>query len=130
MDYFAEGQAGVAAEFVVAADLGAPFVMFAAAGDGVEPEAPVAGFLAAVQAEEMVVDLADEFCGQTGGTVGMLPTQIGPGDVMENGGPDPFAAETAPVARFGGEHGEGDGRERHDSSISVKGSFVVQEQPL
>lgn len=61
--FAAQGQAGVAAEFVFVADLRSPLVVFAAAGDGVEPQAAVPRFLSAEQSEEVVVDLADQFFG-------------------------------------------------------------------
>src|SRR5436190_11293705 len=102
-------QTGDAPQLVVATDLRTPFVVPAAARRGVEPQAALGRFLATEETSEMLVNFANELCGESGRAKGMLVVPIGPRGVQSHWRSVPLAAQAAGVAVCGLQHVESNG---------------------
>src|SRR5262245_22500679 len=102
----AQRQARRTAQLVVAAHLGTPFIMPAAACGGIEPQATLLRFLAAEEPCEMLVDLANEVVREPGRTKRVIRFESGPHRIERHGRADSLTAQPATVAGFGIEHGE------------------------
>jgi len=81
----AQHQAGTAAEFIIAADLRTEFVVLAALGGGVVPQALLLRFLAAGQTRKMLINFRGQFDREIRGAVRMLIPPTGPCRIQQDG---------------------------------------------
>ncbi len=102
--------AGRASQFVVAAHLGAPFIVPAAPSHGVEPQAALLRFLATEQPQKVFVDLVDQILRQAFRSEWMTALKPRPRGIERDRRPDSFATQAAAVAGLRFEHFEQDSR--------------------
>lgn len=116
----AGGQTFPSAQFVVATNLGPPFVVLAQAGLRVVPDAGFGRFLAAVHPKKGPVNLGDEMFGQSRRPEGVRPLKLRVGDVIDRWRSDPEATESTASAGFRFEHGQLNVEDAHDCVSALK----------
>lgn len=101
-----KGNAGVTSQFIVVAELRAPFVVPTAPRFGIEPEAALLRFLSTVQPQKRFINLANQLFGNLLGPKGMRSGQMRIRDVEQHGRSDSLAAQTAAITGGRLEDGE------------------------